>query len=155
MYVGGNELQHQITHCYLLASICIHCLAAVRCHSYKLPRCRYNIGHVAVGIGDLGLAYQCFKIAVSVNANHAESYNNLGVLDYRKGNDSLAKSSFKTGQRAGEHVFELFYNGALLAFKTGEFQESFDLAKRALEIFPDHSDSQELLKQLKNHFSTL
>jgi len=40
---------------------------------------RYNIGQVAIGIGDLGLAYQAFKIAVSVDSNHAESYNNLGV----------------------------------------------------------------------------
>src|ERR1700735_2690557 len=25
---------------------------------------RYNLGQVAIGIGDLGLAYQCFKIAI-------------------------------------------------------------------------------------------
>ena len=45
----------------------------------------YNIGHIAVGVGDLGLAYQSFKIAVSVEPNHAESFNNLGVLELRKG----------------------------------------------------------------------
>ena len=44
---------------------------------------RYNIGHVAIGIGDLGLAYQAFKISISVDANHAESYSNLGVLELR------------------------------------------------------------------------
>lgn len=46
----------------------------------------YNIGHVAIGIGDLGLSYQAFKIAVSSNPSHAESFNNLGVLELRKGN---------------------------------------------------------------------
>lgn len=46
----------------------------------------YNIGHIGIGIGDLGLAYQSFKISVSHNANHAESFNNLGVLELRKGN---------------------------------------------------------------------
>lgn len=46
----------------------------------------YNIGQVAIGVGDLGLAYQAFKIAVSVDPNHAESYSNLGVLELRKGN---------------------------------------------------------------------
>ena len=45
----------------------------------------YNIGQVAIGIGDLGVAYQSFKIAVSCDSNHAESYNNLGVLELRKG----------------------------------------------------------------------
>ena len=46
----------------------------------------YNIGHIGIGIGDLGLAYQANKIAVSHNANHAEAFNNLGVLELRKGN---------------------------------------------------------------------
>ena len=32
----------------------------------------YNIGQVAIGIGDLGLAYQAFKISISVDSNHAE-----------------------------------------------------------------------------------
>ena len=45
----------------------------------------YNVGNVAIGIGDLGLAYQAFKIAVSNNPNHAEAFNNLGLLELRKG----------------------------------------------------------------------
>lgn len=40
---------------------------------------RYNIGQVAIGIGDLGLAFQAFNVAISVDGNHAESINNLGV----------------------------------------------------------------------------
>ena len=44
----------------------------------------YNIGQVAIGIGDLGLAYQAFKIAISEDSNHAEAYTNLGVLELRK-----------------------------------------------------------------------
>ena len=39
----------------------------------------FNIGQVAIGIGDLGLAYQAFKIATSVESSHADSYNNLGA----------------------------------------------------------------------------
>ena len=54
----------------------------------------YNIGQVAIGIGDLGLAYQAFKVSISFNANHAESYNNLGVLELRKTNVEQSKSNF-------------------------------------------------------------
>jgi len=54
----------------------------------------YNIGHIGIGIGDLGLAYQSFKISISHNSNHAESFNNLGVLELRKGNVEQAKSNF-------------------------------------------------------------
>ena len=37
----------------------------------------YNIGQVAIGLGDLGLAYQAFKISISVDSSHAESYLSL------------------------------------------------------------------------------
>merc|ERR1719329_2118351 len=70
----------------------------------------YNIGQVAIGVGDLGLAYQAFKLA---------------------------------------------FNGGLLAFKLGEFQDSFELANKALEAYPEHIESKELIKQLKAHFSSL
>lgn len=46
----------------------------------------YNIGHVGIGIGDLGLAYQAYKISISFNSAHGESFNNLGVLELRKSN---------------------------------------------------------------------
>jgi tetratricopeptide repeat protein 8 len=115
----------------------------------------YNVGQVAIGIGDLGLAFQAFKIAVSVNGNHAESFNNLGVLELRKSNVDQARSNFQTAQKMADFMFEPFFNGAFLAFKMGDFQESFELVSKALEAYPDHTDSKELLKQLKNHFSLL
>ena len=59
------------------------------------------------------------------------------------------------GVKDCEHVFELYYNGALLAFKLGEFQESHDLVTRSLEAYPEHTESAELLKQLKAHFTML
>ena len=31
------------------------------------------------------MAYQCFKLALAANNDHAEAYNNLGVLEWRKG----------------------------------------------------------------------
>lgn len=37
------------------------------------------------GIGDLTLAYQCFKLSLAFNNDHAEAYNNLAVLELRKG----------------------------------------------------------------------
>lgn len=62
----------------------------------------YNIGHIAIGIGDLGLAYQAFKIAVSSNPSHAESFNNLGVLELRKGNLEQAKANFQNSAQLAQ-----------------------------------------------------
>lgn len=44
---------------------------------------------------------------------------------------------------------------ALVAFKLGDCAESFDSASKALDAFPAHNDSRELLKQLKKHFAML
>eukprot|EP00479_Gromia_sphaerica_P012225 TRINITY_DN6352_c0_g1_i1.p2 TRINITY_DN6352_c0_g1~~TRINITY_DN6352_c0_g1_i1.p2 ORF type:complete len:92 (-),score=13.72 TRINITY_DN6352_c0_g1_i1:307-582(-) len=45
----------------------------------------YNIGQIAIEIDDINLAQQCFKISITVDPDHAEAYNNLGVLEIRKG----------------------------------------------------------------------
>lgn len=39
----------------------------------------YNLGHVALGLGDVALAQQCWKVSVASDHHHAESYCNLGV----------------------------------------------------------------------------
>ena len=73
----------------------------------------YNVGQLAIGIGDLGLAYQAFKIAVSVDMNHAESFNNLGVLELRKHNPEAARSTFE-----GSHKLSEFHFGPLVPVHT-------------------------------------
>ncbi|KAF0699153.1 Aste57867_10274 [Aphanomyces stellatus] len=109
----------------------------------------YNIGQVAVGIGDLGLAYQAFKIAVSVDSNHAESYNNLGVLELRKGNVEQARAHFQFADSLATFMFEPSYNRALLAYKVGDFQDAYTKVTKALQVYPEHSDSLELKRQLE------
>lgn len=51
--------------------------------------CFYALSELCVlylqGIGDVTLAYQCFKLALTFNNDHAEAYNNLAVLELRKG----------------------------------------------------------------------
>ena len=95
----------------------------------------YNIGHVAVSIGDLALAYQCLKIAISSDGNHAESFNNLGVLEMRKGNLGQAKSNFRQAAKLSLYLFEPCFNAAFLMFRNGEFmregiQKLADLRER-------------------------
>ena len=115
----------------------------------------YNIAHVATCIGDLQLGYQCLKIAISSNQNHAESFNNLGVLELRKGDSEQAKSNFMQGAKISAFLFEPCYNSAYLMFKRGEFAESYTMVQRALELFPEHQDSKQLLKDLQKHFSCM
>lgn len=106
----------QLARTFVLAPHCLFTSLTPPCWT-SLPVCltpatfRYNIGQVAVGIGDLGLAYQAFKIAVSVDSHHAESFNNLGVLELRKGNIDQARSNFQTAQTLAGFMFEPYFNG--------------------------------------------
>lgn len=38
------------------------------------------------------MAYQCFKLALAFNNDHAEAYNNLAVLELRKGRIDQVKN---------------------------------------------------------------
>lgn len=47
-------------------------------------QCKYSL--LFQGVGDVGMAYQCFRLAFSTNQQNAEACCNLGVLEMRKGN---------------------------------------------------------------------
>jgi tetratricopeptide repeat protein 8 len=104
----------------------------------------YNISHVAIGIGDLSLAYQALKIAISFDNNHFEALNNLGVLEMKKSNFDQAKSNYLLSCKNSDFSFEPYYNYSSLRYRQGDLEESLKFAVKALEIFPDHFESKEL-----------
>ncbi|KAL0585996.1 hypothetical protein ABG067_004319 [Albugo candida] len=110
----------------------------------------YNIGHVAIGIGDFGLAYQAYKIAVATDSNHAEAYNNLGVLEARKGNAVQAQSNYVTADNLACYLYEPTYNQALLEYTDGNFQKAYVRVNEALRRNANHGDSIELKKYLQS-----
>ena len=75
------------------------------------------------------LAYQAFKIALSVDPEHAESLCNLGVLELQSRNADAAQAFFLSTQNKAPHLFQPFFNGALLAYKLGNLQDSFAMVR--------------------------
>jgi tetratricopeptide repeat protein 8 len=71
---------------------------------------RYNIGHIGVALGDLGLAYQAFKVAVSIDPCHGEALNNIAVLEMRRQKFDLARSCLSSSIDVGKHLFEPQFN---------------------------------------------
>jgi Tfp pilus assembly protein PilF len=47
------------------------------------PCVRFAV-QVAIGIGDLSWAQQCFRLAAALDPGHAEALNNLGVLQLKR-----------------------------------------------------------------------
>uniref|UniRef100_A0A4W3H998 Tetratricopeptide repeat domain 8 n=1 Tax=Callorhinchus milii TaxID=7868 RepID=A0A4W3H998_CALMI len=115
----------------------------------------YNLGHIAVGIGDMTLAYQCFKLALANNNDHAEAYNNLAVLEMRKGHHEQAKGFLQTAASLAPHMYEPHYNFAALSDKVGDLQSSYVAAQKSAAAFPEHVNTRQLIKQLQQHFSML
>lgn len=75
----------------------------------------YNVGHVGIVLGDLGLAYQAFKVALSVDPTHAEALNNIAVLEMRRQKFELAKSCLLSSCEIGPHLFEPMFNTGMSA----------------------------------------
>ena len=61
-------------------------------------------------IGDLGLAYQAFKVAVSVDPSHGEALNNIAVLEMRRQKLEVARSFLSLSVESSPHLFEPMYN---------------------------------------------
>ena len=106
-------------------------------------------------IGDVNMAYQAFRVAAAMDSTHAEALTNLAVLEVRQGKDSIALSHFQAAQKIAPHAYEAWYNGALVSLRTGNLEECYKQAQSALEAFPEHSDAQELLRQLQSQLDAL
>ncbi|XP_040831116.1 tetratricopeptide repeat protein 8 isoform X3 [Ochotona curzoniae] len=115
----------------------------------------YNLGHVAVGIGDTNLAHQCFRLALVNNNHHAEAYNNLAVLEMRKGHVEQARALLQTASALAPHMYEPHFNFATISNKIGDLQRSYTAAQKSEAAYPGHVDTQHLIKQLKQHFAML
>ena len=71
---------------------------------------RYNIGHIGVALGDLGLAYQAFKVSVSVDPADGEALNNIAVLEMRRSKVDLAQACRHSSCDVEPHLFEPLFN---------------------------------------------
>lgn len=116
----------------------------------------YNIGCVALGIGNTNLAHQAWEVAASIDPQNAEAVSNLASLDLRQESTSLAAhANLKLARTLGPHLFEPFHNGAVAAFKAGDVAGAFALVQQALSVFSAHADSLELLEQIKLSFAAM
>lgn len=115
----------------------------------------YNISHVALGIGDNNLAYQCLRLAIATDNGHSEAYNNLGVLELRGGDVDKARAFFMSAQDLAPGAYEPHFNQAALSQSLGDLQSTYVSVLKSNKAFPEHVDSKELLRTLREHFTNL
>ena len=114
----------------------------------------YNLGNVLLAMGELKLSYQSYKLALSSQPEHAEAYNNLAVLEWKRRKQEQAKSYLLESASLNPRTYEPHFNLALLSHKVGDLQSSYKAVNRSIEAFPGHSDSKELLRIIESHFTS-
>ena len=132
MGVVGPEIWNNVGLCCFFSSqfdLALNCFGRALQLADDIADIWYNIGHIGIGIGNCDLAYQSFKVALSVDGEHAESLCNLGVLELQSRNTEAAQAIFNGAQSKAPHLFQPFFNGALLAYKLGNIQDSFSMVR--------------------------
>eukprot|EP00043_Microstomoeca_roanoka_P027879 m.16263 g.16263 ORF g.16263 m.16263 type:complete len:505 (+) comp8043_c0_seq1:78-1592(+) len=109
----------------------------------------YNIAFVGMSLGNVKLAREALILAVTCDRTNGEAYNNLGVIEARRGNDGDARGHYQTAIKVSPHIHEPHYNYALLSYEAGDLQQAFTEVNEALRLYPEHLSSSELLTLLR------
>ncbi|KAJ3109117.1 Tetratricopeptide repeat protein 8 [Phlyctochytrium bullatum] len=135
---------------YDLAIPCFERAVALSSDDVILADVWYNIGHLACSIGDVELAYKCFRLCVASNNNHAEGWNNLGVLEVQMGKGLISViDHFSRSARLSNFIYEPFYNLGLAYLEKGDIERSVRNVDRAIANYPRHHSSVALRERLQ------
>ena len=77
--------------------------------------------------------------------NFSQSYNHLGNMYQRTGDDNNAAKSYQKGIEVDPYRDESYYNLALLSYNSKKYKEARNYQVRALMLRPDLSDNQLLM----------
>jgi len=109
----------------------------------------YQLGLIAARHGDLNLALERFKQAVSLLPDDPDARVNLalaydGVQDYHKAEVEFIKAIELDSSQA---VY--YYNYALTLGKMGDYNKTRIMLEKALQLKPDFAQAQRILEALK------
>ena len=127
MGVCNSEIFNNIGLCcfysqqYDLILSCFERALSLASNDIQLADIWYNLGHVALGVGDSSLAYQCFRLSLVHNNDCAESYNNLGILEMAHNRNDMAKAFFQSAQSLNPLIFESNFNNGYLSYTVNFF----------------------------------
>ncbi|CAF0851773.1 unnamed protein product [Adineta ricciae] len=132
-------------------------LKALACASTDEERADiwYNIGEMALYTTDINLAIQCFRLALVYNNDHAEAYNNLGLVELQRENSEIGHAYLQTAQSLAPHMFEPYFNYGKSMYQLGDLHHSFGAIKSSLDNYKNHSDSKQIYDELQKMFSEL
>jgi len=109
----------------------------------------FNYGMNNLTIGEYTMAEQAFKSAISYRPDHTSAYNNLGNIEYLKGQQGNAKNYYALAVKADNTNAEAWSNlGAVyLLFKQND--SAYLALSKATQLNPKHENAQYNLDVVK------
>lgn len=102
----------------------------------------FNMGVAQLNIGEYTAAEQAFNECIKLQPVHSMAHNNLGNIEYLKGNTELAMDLYqKAVDQDAENATALSNLGAMLLLKNQLSQAIYNLEK-ALKLDPQNEDAQ-------------
>jgi tetratricopeptide (TPR) repeat protein len=98
-----------------------------------------NLG-VLLSKDDEDRAILCFRNAAKVDQGDPRPWNNIGVIERRRGDLAAAEEAFATGAKSERATPELLTNLIATRLSQGKLEGSVELAKKLLDMGPRGSD---------------
>lgn len=114
----------------------------------------YNIGNIYSTLGDLDMAKQAYNLSLGHLPDNTEALNNLAVITFREGKTDWAINYAEKSFRVVPN-FEACYNLSIWYFQGSQFEKSNFYNKETLRLYPQHLESKELQKRLRNKLDFL
>uniref|UniRef100_A0A8D1CS06 Tetratricopeptide repeat domain 8 n=1 Tax=Sus scrofa TaxID=9823 RepID=A0A8D1CS06_PIG len=110
-----------------------------------------NLGLCCFYAQQYDMTLTSFERALSLAENEEE----VADVWYNLGHVAVARALLQTASSLAPHMYEPHFNFATISDKIGDLQRSYVAAQKSEAAFPDHVDTQHLIKQLKRHFAML
>ncbi|OBS80088.1 hypothetical protein A6R68_21710 [Neotoma lepida] len=99
-------------------------------------------------------AAEYYKEVLKQDNTHMEAIACIGSNHFYS-DQPEARALLQTASSLAPHMYEPHFNFATVSDKIGDLQRSYVAARKSEEAFPEHVDTQHLIKQLKQHFAML
>jgi tetratricopeptide (TPR) repeat protein len=131
--------------------------AALSPQTHKLHRSvlQYNTGQVYNLMGDHEAALHYYDLAITMDPNYSEYYNDMGNIFQRQGRFDDALTAYDMAVRLSPPYSEVHFNRALCLARRGDWDTAVTACRRSLDLNPDQLDAQLVLAEMCQQLGSL